>query len=161
MTNEKDPVGSELDRHFATQKIARITREIEFTSDQVGSWSRWLTASLLAINGGGALATLNQAKVGDFSWCAGALFASGIIFALLSGTLLQELYNRRIGPVLECDEYWSEVKFTGARDNSREEVLDKQLKKVLRFSWVAPSLGWMSGILFLVGCYFLAANVTR
>ena len=149
---------ADRNRHLAERKIERIKREIEFAGEQVGSWSRWLTASLLAINGGGALATINQSQNIAFNWNAGIAFAAGIVSAILSGTLLQELYNRRITPILECDDYWIDVQFSGIRDLKNESELRDKLDRAQRFSPIAPLLGWASGLLFLAGGYLLATR---
>lgn len=153
--------GAAENREYARRMLTRVDQHNAFTTEQVGAWSRWLTASLLALNGAGALAALGAAQRTDGAWIAGAIFAVGIIMALLSGTCLQEVYNEVPIPLLHQDEYWTGVSITGMRDGERERALAAEAVKASRWDHVPPILGWISGVLFLAAIVVLGIAVTR
>lgn len=150
-----------FNKAFALRVISRVDQHVSFATDQVGSWAKWLTASLLAINGAGALASLNAASEADNSWIAGVIFAVGILAALLSGVAMQEVYNMVPEPMLEQDDYWTVVSITGARDSEREDVLRSAASKASRLAILPPLLGWISGCLFLAGIVTLGLQVAQ
>jgi hypothetical protein len=80
-------------RRFAERLLTRLDRNQGFSWEQVASFSKWLTASLLAVNGAGGLAALSLLKEGGGSWLPAVLFGVGLLMALLSGTALQHFYN--------------------------------------------------------------------
>ena len=146
----------DFNRAFASRTLERIRHHEIFAAEQVASTAKWLTASLLAVNGGGAIAVLNRTQTLDHAWGAGILFMMGIAFALLSGTGLQEFYNRVGNPLLNLDEYWTRVSLTGHRDQDTERSLKEPIDKLHRFAFIPPLMGWISGILFLFGSVLLA-----
>lgn len=155
MTGEEAP-DVEFNRAFALRALARIRDQETFAAEQVASMAKWLTASLLAVNGAGAIAVFNRAGAVNHSSAAGILFMLGIAFALLSGTALQEFYNREGDPLLALDKYWTRVSLTGVRDEEAEKNLRLPIDTLNRFAFIPPLFGWISGILFLVGAVLLA-----
>jgi hypothetical protein len=147
-------------RQFAERVLTRIDRMQAFTSEQVASFSKWLTASLLAVNGAGGLASLNLLQRSSDAWLAAMMFGLGIVLALCSGTILQEIYNRATPPLLDQDNYWATVSIDGVRDGDLEAQLEEQSRKPLRFSWAPPLLGWLSGFSFIAGAVAMAVAAT-
>jgi hypothetical protein len=143
-------------RRFAERVLTRVDRHHSFSWEQVASFSKWLTASLLAVNGAGGLTALGLLKDGGGSWSASILFGIGLLMALLSGTALQHFYDAVAAPILKQDNYWTTVLIDGVRDSEVEEQLEAETKKALRFAYVAPVLGWCSGISFIAGSGALA-----
>lgn len=120
---------------IANSDLARIQKEVgerkfEIAVDQVTGMSKWLTASLFAANSGGLLTVLNTADKLSNPEVPGAMFAGGLIFALLSGTALQEIYNQMSEPLSDLIVYWSEVE-AGANLNveAQNEIIGR-LNKV-------------------------------
>ncbi len=149
----------EFQRAFAERVLKRIDQHQQFAFDQVGSMAKWLMASLLAVNGAGAIAAINAVNSGKGPWAAGLLFALGIGSALISGVAMQDVYNAIPEPLLKQDEYWTGVTVTGVRETAIEEEHKNQTAKALRFQFVPPLLGWISGLLFVAGAITLAFHV--
>ncbi len=148
----------EFQRILAQRVLQRVDQQQQFAFDQVGSMAKWLMASLLAVNGGGAIAAMNVDGGGGPYWLAGLLFAIGILSALVSGVTMQDVYNSIPGPLLEVDNYWTGVGVTGERDSLRERELRSGTTKALRFSVLPPLFGWLSGLLFIGGAITIAFN---
>ena len=75
---ENEDLATEV-RRVAEHQIGRLERFESGASDQLVKMSVWLTASLLAINSGGALAALNVAEHFEFPTPAALLFGIGIL----------------------------------------------------------------------------------
>jgi len=150
---------TDFNKRYAQRILTRIDYLQGFAAEQVASTAKWLTASLLAINGAGALAAVNDLKDGG-SWLAALLFTLGVISALLSATAIQEVYNNSSDPLMENDNYWIQVAVSGYRDPDEEDSLQAASTAAMRLARVPPILGWISGLLFLAGAVLLALNVT-
>ena len=111
--------GEPDERENAKRVLERIDRQSTFVAEQVSSMAKWLSASLLAVNGAGALATLNATN-SSLHW-PGIVFVVGVILALLSGAGLQEIYNRLAEKLHDFDIYWTRV-MLGAQRNSEVEL---------------------------------------
>jgi hypothetical protein len=146
----------DYNRRFAERVLTRVDRHSGFAWEQVASFAKWLSASLLAINGAGGLAALALVRDHGGSVLPPVLFGLGMLLALLSGTALQEIYNNLAEPLLEHDNYWTSVVIDGVRDGDIEEKLEAETKKGRRFSYIPPLLGWCSGISFIAGSIALA-----
>ena len=149
----------EFQRALAERILKRIDQHQQFVFDQVGSMAKWLMASLLAVNGAGAIAAMNAVDSGKGHWAAGLLFAVGVGCALMSGVAMQDVYNAIPEPLLTQDNYWTGVSITGERDGGVEELHKTATAKMLRFRLLPPLLGWISGLLFIAGAITLAFHV--
>ena len=156
MSSVSSPPHSNLDRALASRTLERIRDHEKFSSEQLASLSKWLSASLLAVNGGGAIAVFNHLHDFPFAKLAGFSFMIGIALALLSGAGLQEFYNRIRTPLVELDSYWTAVSLTGVRDESKETRLNERINRINRLAFIPPTIGWISGILFILGSILLA-----
>lgn len=150
---------TEFNKRYAQRVLTRIDHLQGFAAEQVASTAKWLTASLLAVNGAGALAAVNALKDGG-AWLPSLLFTLGIISALLSATAMQEIYNNTSDPLLSHDNYWIQVADNGYRDPNEEDSLQAASTAAMRLARMPPILGWISGLLFLAGAVLLALNVT-
>lgn len=147
---------SEIDPKLLAERIhTRIDRQQSFVGDQVASMAKWLMASLLAVNGAGALAVANGLASNPDAWIAGLVFAFGTAAALLSGAAMQEVYNAYPEPLLEMDNYWLSVASSGERDSEAESIHETKIASAGKFSFLPPAFGWVSGLLFLTGALML------
>lgn len=121
---------------------------------------RWLTASLLAINSGGAIAALNSEYLAAMHKIfAGGLFGLGLLAALLVGVLAQHA-NRKIIPTLQKQlGYWVSVADDGERLESMEADFAVEMKVALKGAWLTPMVGWVSAILFLSGIGMMGVDL--
>lgn len=144
-----------LGRHQA----ARLEKGMEQINAQVVSVSGWLSASLFAINGAAALATLSAFDRLDAPRWALSAFSGGLIAAILSGVLIQQLLTATAAPVEALIQYWREAEATGRASGDTYDGLARNLQAVQRWNWTAPASGWLSGLLFLAGGAVLSTDI--
>lgn len=152
---------SSVELKVASRTLTNIDRHYKFIAEQVASFAKWLTASLLAVNGGGVLAALDAIKEKHDTTLPAGLFIAGIIFALLSGAALQEVYNQVSNNLETAYQYWCNVKEgLSPRDAEQETKINKAENFWNRIAIIPPILGWISGALFLTGCIFMALRLS-
>lgn len=150
-----------ITRQVAEHEALKFERALSGSTDQLLKMSGWLTASLLAINGAGALATLNAAPNANDLTIPGLLFGGGILTAMLSAVAIQALQGAAAGPLNALISYWRGAQIYGERDTQVEGELWKPLNKINRVSFVPPAIGWVSGLLFMAGAITLALVVAQ
>lgn len=148
-----------LQKILAEREAARMEASRKFTEDQFSSMAKWLMASLLAVNGGGALAALNIAKSTQMFWMPGALFGIGIGFAIFSGVAMQEAQGRYHPYIIELERYWATVAYTGQCVPDREVEIENKIKRLSLLMRLPPIFGWVSGCLFAGGMLALGIIV--
>lgn len=135
---------------FNAANLEILETEYKFCSEQVSSWAKWLTASLLVINSGALLAALNSDEI-NARGLAASIFVAGVVTALLSGTVLQEIYNRH-GDLVRAQ--WVEFKKFEAGfslDQAKLSELSDKHSWWERIAPIAPILGYLSGCFFVAG----------
>ena len=152
MTTGRDSTETKQAKAYASAKLVRVHRSIANTSEQYVANSKWLTASLLAINGAGAIALLNGGHSPRDMIAAGLLFVGGLVFALLGAAAIQDIAGRVMPRLYAAEDYWNGVSVDGCRDEQREAELTANVDKAYRWSWLPPLLGWLSGLAFIAGC---------
>ena len=141
-----------------TAKVQREQAERKYATavEQVTNMAKWLTASLFAANSGGILTVLNTTEKLATPQLPGSLFATGLVFALLSGTALQEVYNRLSDPFGELIVFWAEVEAGKNLDMAKQKELVDEINQISKFSWLVPVPGWISGLLFIAAAFAIA-----
>ncbi|HEY0623807.1 hypothetical protein [Sphingomonas sp.] len=132
----------------------------QITLEQHTSGYKWLTASLLAVNGGAAAALLSADKIRltDVRW-AFVAFVFGILLSLASARLNQSFAMKALPSLQEMSGYWASVMVTGARDDAREKALNGKAKSSMRGAWLGQAAGWASALSFVVGVVLVGLNV--
>ncbi len=152
---ELDP--AEIQR-LATHKSDRLERSIEKIDGQFVTVSGWLTASLFALNAGGALTAIGAVdRLDSPSWSV-SIFAVGLIFALLGATLIQHFLSLTSPQAETLLTFWRGAAATGQADWEYYHSEKASLVSVERWFWTAPAVGWVSGVCFLVGGAVLALD---
>ena len=145
-------LGEQLDERDreAVESLRDLVRPLMFqAAEQTAATSRWLLASLLAVNGGAILASLNSAEIGGPAERWAILFwVGGIVLALGSG--LVAMFNGQRGIAVAGDMLSAITKMlqTGAWQDIRFEAEQVELK---RRGKVAIAVGVLSEIAFVVG----------
>jgi hypothetical protein len=134
----------------------RYQRDFDISAEQVTGMSKWLTASLFAANSGGVLTVLNTADKLSNPATAATLFAGGLVFALLSGTAIQEFYNQVSDPLDDLIQYWSEIEEGQPENIDRFNEIVGRLSTIKKWTWTAPIPGWLSGVLFVAASFAVA-----
>ena len=147
-------------------EIAAARRRAEYIGSyadraqtEVSTLSRWLSATLVAVNGAGALAVANAARSVEGLNLAGGLFIGGLTLALFGGWFNQLITSWLIEPTLKLSDYWSAVHVVQERDEEIEPVLTAKVTGLGRWSWIGPTAGFISYGLFLAGAYYLGSSV--
>ena len=146
-------------RDIADHQIGRLEYSSSIAGDQLVKTSGWLTASLLAINGAGAIAVLNAVDRIANPMIPASLFCTGILFTMLNAVSIQAIMAKLQSSLENLIGFWRLVKIRGNRDETAEADLTKAYRRISRFSWIPPVLGWVAGALFFGGVAAIALNV--
>jgi hypothetical protein len=150
---------AEKDILRATLRVERHKRNYDIAVEQMTGISKWLNASLFAVNSGGILTVLNNSNNLNDIKTPCLLFIVGLFGCLFSAVANQEFYNRISEPLAEMISYWSEVSITGEEDSDLHDGIKAKMTKITKSAWVGPIFGWLSGLLFLAGAIAIAANM--
>ena len=155
-----DPEDFPLLKMAALEEIKSLADARTRLFDEHSHAFRWLTASLLAINAGAAVATLNTDFLSAHSKIAsGAFFGIGLLVALIVGVLSQQ-QNRKLVPIVQRQiGYWMTVADDGERSEEFEETLATEVTTALKWAWTVPATGWVSALIFLAGIVVMGAGL--
>lgn len=134
----------------------------EEASAELNTLSRWLIASLMAINGAGVIAAANASQAVDGLELSAGAFTAGIVAALLNACINQHYTRRMIQPLSDRAAYWDdlakgmEVDHVGAE---RAMHAQEALEQIEARSILGPAAGWLSGIMFIVACLSMAGAI--
>lgn len=159
MENPLGHLDEEGVRRVATHRVRALEVSQAAANEQMLKSSGWLTAALLALNAGGALATINAMPQLDQPFWPSVCFMAGIVFVMLSAVTIQELSNS-----VDLDSivlFWREVEVHGIFDPELHTQVAQPVTKKDRWSWLAPFFGWISGLLFLAGAAVLGLDAAR
>ncbi len=138
-----------------------LTDGVKLVLEQHSSAFKWLNASLLAVNGGGAIAVLAAANLSNSTKlyaCTGFFF--GILFALLSARLSQSTAIRAVLPFKNQIFYWTRVSITGEQYTDREAELRQEAVKAQRWAFIGQACGWLSATAFMTGAISIALGLS-
>lgn len=146
----------ELDKQIL-QEVARVELQTlseirQISWEQHSSGYKWLTSSLLAINGGAAFAIMSadRFKGADVRWPI-ILFVVGILLALLSARTNQWFVMRNMPGLQWMSGYWVSVLVSGVRDDDGEAALMSRVRTQMRGAWLGQAAAWASVFAFVGG----------
>lgn len=148
----------EASKRNALRNLERVQQSRKLATEQGVSWAKWLTASLLAVNGAGAVAVLNSVEKLHRPDVSGAVFIGGLALALLSGWGLELSYFRQIPFAEDLEFFWERVSDTGVVDEAEKEELERRALIIRRWDWAPPLFGLLSGLVFVAGAIVVALN---
>lgn len=152
MTDDHDPEKNRKLKRFAELEVERQSASIDRLLDQHIADFKWLTASLLLLNSGSAVAILNSEFIPVQGKISGvAAYLAGILLALLIGVASQKLAMQMLPAVTGYRAFWIAVSQGEIFDPDSELAAGSLVRSAARFGWVAPTLGWLSAIAFLTG----------
>ena len=146
-------------RLLAKRRSEYYDKHYDLACDQLTSVSKWLTGSLLAINGAALISIASNVTSFEESKFVAIPFIGGLFCALLSAVLIQWLYDGRSEPLSDFADYWCTVEETAVRNIDEENRLVLIIKKWNDRTWLAPAAGWLSGILFFIGAAMFALQL--
>lgn len=145
----------------ARRKHNNLQRYMTYLEGELSAMSRWLMASLLAINGAGSAATLKAFETGVTPVGALISFLAGIFGALMNGWSIQYYSNKLRPHVRDLCNYFDEVAETGIDNEAQELEITRALEKVEKSAVIAPIWGWLSAMLFILGMALLADGIYK
>ena len=159
MSNPLSPVGRAIvESEDDWVKLAAIEEKKALDEVRANLWSehshlfRWMTGSLLAINGGSAVAVLGSEQLGGlYKVLAGGFFSAGILSALLVGVFGQRASVKALPKIQELAGYWLSVSTDSERAKDLEERLIGALNRPTWDAYASRGAGWVSALLFTVG----------
>lgn len=157
MTDTDPAQGLELDELNAWNRKGALEEIDSLKLLRATSWEqhshsfKWLTASLLALNGGGLLSIASLKIPFDDKLIAGSSFTIGLAFALLVAVLSQRAIIAMLVPIQRQIGYWMTVVDDGVRDESFEATLNKETKSSVRLAIVGQAAGWLSALALFGG----------
>jgi len=146
-------------RSMARQGVDQLVVNLNDLGSQMMSTSKWLSAALLTLNGGGMLATVGAIERLDDPLYATVFFCLGILLVMLNGVAIQHFAATGIPHVRELTNYWRVISHTGIRDEAVEQALIDSIGRANRWNWIAPLCGWISAGFFLAGVWALATGI--
>lgn len=140
-------------------EILHLTESRQTILEKHSHSFKWLTASLLAINGAAGAATINSAISPIWKVAAGSAFSFGVILALLVAVLAQKVSMKSLPPIQRQIGYWIGVIHDGTRLEDFESTLTGEMKEATKWGWTIPVAGWVSGLFFAAGLAMTAMGI--
>ena len=153
-------VSEETARRIAEHSIDSLKSSQNFLLQQHSDSFKWITASLLTVNSGGAFAILNTEKIDIITKkTSGMYFLVGILLAMLVGVFAQRLTARVIKILNQQVGFWLSVLEDGAIPQNLTEIEAQNSKDATRLQWIVPVIGWLSAACFVAGMFSIGANL--
>lgn len=136
----------------AQYQLAALAESRSKLIDEHSAAFRWLIASLLAVNGGSALALFGNQQIGylDKFW-AGTYFSIGILLALVCAYFSQGAARRMFAPIGALASFWINVESAADFDEEHYKLLLKDVDTAAAGSLRTRIAGWLSAIAFCAG----------
>lgn len=148
-------------RQLADHMISRLDNASRGAIEQLVKTSGWLNASLLVINGGGALAMLNVVDRLPHPVLPGLMFGLGILTSLLIGVVIQDILNKQNVMLGDAGQIWIKARVNGVRDEKAERGIADKVNRLNARSWIPQAIGWVSGGLFFAGAVSLGWQLSN
>ena len=159
---EDDPVFARAFERQVERNLETLLQAKKAVIEEQSAMSRWLIASLLAINSGGLF------FVGSLKFplsCVGVLSASafilGVLAAMLNAYLIQVFAMRALAPLESAISYWTVIVAPRQENPERLTELSNQRADAVRWAYTAPIAGWVSVLAFVVGVVAAGSMLTQ
>lgn len=145
-----------LNKLGAEHEVNYLIKARDVNFEQYGAMSRWLLASVLAINGAGALATINATDRVLSPALPASCFVTGMMLTLIAGLVYQHQHFMAIKPTLESLGYWAAVSGDGVRILAKEKELQAKSVTTGGHKLIPVIIAFLAVVAFLCGAYSLA-----
>ncbi len=153
-------VGDESQIYLTPERIEFLKGRTEKTRELFGgllfALLRWMIASLLVINSGGAIAVLHSGRLEQSAvFLVGGFYLAGITFALLFGLASLYMLTRFMpnqGEIMILEP--------GLHDKRRLEEITEGLDAPPAYKDPLHLTGWPSFLCFLIGSVIFALSMT-
>ena len=148
---DDNPVQRASDRLAAETFMPMMVEAFHDGLREAGSLSRWLLATLVAVNGAGAISVL-PLKIATAAKLVGAgAFLSGILAALAAGIWSLYAFKRVSTEAGTMIGYWLDVAGDGARLQALEATMKRHMDQAIG-ARAAHYLVFGSVAAFILGC---------
>lgn len=138
---------------FAEYEVQRYLTAIRLSDEQHTSAFKWLYGSLLAVNGGLALAALNSDAIqAIYKPIPMALAFAGVCAALMIAKLAQVTSETPGKAINDLIGYWARVAELRIRVGEEEQRFNEALRTANNPNRWVERMGWVSAI-----CFFMSA----
>ncbi|KPF91064.1 hypothetical protein IP81_12755 [Novosphingobium sp. AAP83] len=142
----------EWNRQWASFLVNDTQAVITTLRQDAGTSQRWALTSLLAINGGAAVALWGEDMQALSKVASISALVLGIVASVLSAHISANRAPAYMFGLLKHMGYWYDVQVTGQRDDAKERENGQDFGGVLTASRRLPlALGYVSLTLFIVG----------
>lgn len=119
------PTEVELNQRMATRIHADFKTGSDRATQEAAAMARWIIATLVLVNGGGAVAVVGADKIDPtYAIVSAGTFIAGVLLALSAGNASAQNFNRHMGPALgNMIGYWGAIADGVDRDDEREKKL--------------------------------------
>jgi len=144
-------------REIMSKAIQNSTLTSEKILENASQISRWILASLVTINGGGAIAVGSASRIPTeaASHAIGA-FVIGIILAVLSGLSGASAASKQAAPVANLAAHYIESHIKGQLTVEAQLASEKLIKRAAWFTRLTTTVGLLSLGAFAWGAYTAA-----
>jgi hypothetical protein len=150
----------ELNKLAALHEVEMIDHLRKVAIDQHATAFRWLLASLLAVNGGGAIAVIGADGITNY-WkvFACSSFSAGIVLSLFSAFLSQRFNMKGLPSLSRQMGYWLAVSHDGEFEPEIQKKFEDEFKEAIKHGWIVPTVGWMAAVAFIIGSICVASGM--
>jgi hypothetical protein len=117
----------------------------------VASMSKWVSGTLMAVNGLGAIAAVNASLLSQAARRASLVFTVGLAIAFIGAVTMHQIGKRMERAGLEMYNFEVNADFSGDHDQQRKTMLEERMKHAARFAWVPLVMAAISALLFVAG----------
>lgn len=147
-------------QRMATRFHADIKAASDRATQEAAAMARWTIATLVLVNGGGAIAVVGVDEIDPSCAIVSAgAFVAGVVLALGAGNASAQNFNRRMAPALgNWLGYWAAVADGALRDENLEKELKSAVDRSLDPPWVVR-LSRLSALAFVIASIFAGLGV--
>ena len=156
-----DAANDEIEKN---KKLASFQREVAIATkkivmDEMSHASRWIMASVLAINSGGLIASISKVSSLE-GWATSAFvaFYCGVFLALSMGWTSMSLSQRLLSPNSKLIVFWEMAAIDGDFEAQELEVFRDELLAAGSKTIMLRTIGYWSFVLFTAGLLCLAMS---
>ncbi len=158
MTEQEQQEHLAMMRRAAEMEIAATSEGRRALIDEHSAAFRWLVASLLAVNGGAAIATLSADGVPALAkLVACSSYYVGVVFALLTAWHSQRTVRAMLQPMGKMTGYWIGVAQSGVHYEIAKQEIDREIAAAMKKSFWTQLFGWCSAASFTIGAFSTGA----
>lgn len=157
--NELDEV--EIIKSHALMTLRHLEGERNFIYSLRSSMANWIMATIFAMNGAGALTSINAIKDYNLSEYPAFIFAFGVVFSFLYGFFLDISINQISDYIEKITRHFSRLAESGIENDKSKIRLISEAKRGIRFGWISNSFQWLSIASFLAGSLYLGLQFSK